>query len=501
MSQRRNAVSSGAGRTNKTARAPKRSRKDRLLSELKIDCTEKLGGNQMQKQTKGRAYKARGGSWVDVEAESNESPSPRRRASSHSSTAATAPATKKRKRSAYDEPLNDQTFLDQVRDQFREFKKPLHNDLRDVMRYLEHIESPSEARIARKWNGDGDVDQEIDAYYLTSTDAKHLLQSSETISAPVFVSNSINTVGILDTDSDKRPIEQILDWLTDSTEDHDLHEAGKVRYSTTEQLRDTFTAHNGFVGEDRQPQTFLDIANPFHHSGMPAFVQSPQCNLLRDTMRYLLDVSPDNICQQSCEGRNANSGRCCVKHFLTTEEFTEVQQGWRAWQGAVLLSEAGAVTAPHFDKWGFGTWISCWEGEIGFGWLTTPEEAHLQAIVAGEDYIEGRWLFKVLRPGDSLYLSPGTPHLVFRLPRGRQTAALAGHMVRRCDVGRWVELPALDVKEGQQQNDESSGDLVRALATGIDHMLEIAVRDGKEDIYGGRQVLEKVQKAVQKLTE
>lgn len=68
MSQRRNAVSSGAGRANKTARAPKRSRKDRLLSELKIDCTEKLGGNQMQKQTKGRAYKARGGSWVDVEA-------------------------------------------------------------------------------------------------------------------------------------------------------------------------------------------------------------------------------------------------------------------------------------------------------------------------------------------------------------------------------------------------------------------------------------------------
>ncbi|KAI7288175.1 hypothetical protein KC345_g250 [Hortaea werneckii] len=55
--------------------------------------------------------------------------------------------------------------------------------------------------------------------------------------------------------------------------------------------------------------------------------------------------------------------------------------------------------------------------------------------------------------------------------------------------------------EGQQQNDESSGDLVRALATGIEYMLDVAVRDGKEEIYGGGQVLGKAQTAVQKLTE
>ncbi|KAI7227748.1 hypothetical protein KC330_g8240 [Hortaea werneckii] len=501
MSQRRNAVSSGAGRTNRTAGAPKRSRRDRLLNELKINCTEKLGGTQMQRQTKGGAYKARGGSWVDVESEADKSPPPRGRAGLQSSPAATAPATKKRKRSASEEASGDLKFLQQARDQFRELKKPLHQDLRDTMRYLEHMESPSEARIVRKWNGVEDVDQQIDAYYLTATDARRLLRSSETISAPVFVSNSIDTAGILDPDSDKRPVEQILDWLTDSTEDHALHEAGKVRYSTTEQLRDIFTAHNGFVGEDRQPQTFLDIANPFHHPGMPVFVQSPQCNLLRDTMRYLLDLSPNNICQRSCKERKANGGKCCEKHFLTTEEFTEVQQGWRAWQGTLLLSEAGAVTAPHFDKWGFGTWISCWEGEIGFGWLTAPDEAHRKAIVAGEDYIEGRWVFKVLRPGDSLYMSPGTPHLVFRLPRGQQTAALAGHLVRRCDVARWVELLTLDVKEGQQRNDDSSGDLVRALTTGIEHVLDIALTDGKEEIYGGREVLRKAQKAVEKLTE
>ncbi|RMX99069.1 hypothetical protein D0868_09739 [Hortaea werneckii] len=478
MSQRRNAVSSGAGRTNKITGAPKRSRRDRLLNELKIDCTEKLGGTQMQSQAKGGAYKARGGSWVDIESESDKSPPPRGRVGLLSSPAATAPATKKRKRSASVEPSADLIFLQQARNQFRELKKPLHQDLRDVMRYLEHMQSPSEARIVRKWNEDEGVDRQIDAYYLTSTDARRLLRSSETISAPVFVSNSINTVGILDPDSDKRPVEQILDWLTDSTEDHALHEAGEVKYSTTEQLRDTFTAPNGFVGEDRQPQTFLDIANPFHHSGMPGFVQSPQCNLLRDTMRYLLDVSPNNICQRSCKQRKANGGKCCEKHFLTTEEFTEVQQGWRAWQGTLLLSEAGAVTAPHFDKWGFGTWIS-----------------------SGEDYIEGRWVFKVLRPGDSLYMSPGTPHLVFRLPQGQQTAALAGHLVRRCDVARWVELLTLDVTEGQQRNDGSSGDLVRALTTGIEHVLDIAMKDGKEEIYGGRKVLRKAQKAVQKLTE
>ena len=140
---------------------------------------------------------------------------------------------------------------------------------------------------------------------------------------------------------------------------------------------------------------FPDIATPFHHSGMPAFVHLPGCNLLRDPVRYLLDIGPNNICQDDCQAPKRKGSKCHKEHFLITSEFGEVQLGWRYWQGTVMLAEAGAVTLPHLDKWGFGTWISCLEGEIRLAWLSKPGNKQLETLLKREDAVEGRWWFKV----------------------------------------------------------------------------------------------------------
>ncbi|KAK5119456.1 hypothetical protein LTR85_007556 [Meristemomyces frigidus] len=230
---------------------------------------------------------------------------------------------------------------------------------------------------------------------------------------------------------------------------------------------------------------------------MPHFVQTPSCNLLRDVMRYLLDVGPNSICQDSCKGRKATNGKCCKKHFLTPKEFGELQLGWRHWAGTVMLAEAGALTLPHFDKWGLGTHISCLEGEIGFAWLSQPTDEQLVSVLQKPDEVEGRWLFKVLRPGDALYMSPGTPHLVFRLPHGKQTLGLAGHVVRRCDFERWVQLLTLEAEKGEE-HDETFADVMRGLATGMEHMVsKVAGEQGTTEQYGGKKQVTKIKKALE----
>lgn len=355
------------------------------------------------------------------------------------------------------------------------------------------MKAPTSQRTPPQSPADGQ--QQADAYLLSSADARGLLASNASIDAPVFVAGAANTASVLETGSDRRPVEQLFDWLVDPDEKHDVHEPTGTRQITTGELRQRFLDHNGYV---EQPYNFPDVASPFHTSGMPDFVQTPACNLLRDVMRYLLDVSPVNICQDDCKGKKA-ANRCCNKHFLTTGEFAELQQGWRHWQGSVMLAEAGALTLPHVDKWGFGTFLSCLEGEMGFAWLSHTSDEQLEAVLAGTDAPDEEWLFKVLRPGDAVYMSPGTPHLVFRLPQGKQTMGLAGHLVRRCDVEQWVQLVMLDAEQGEY-HDAGFGEVVRGLATGIEHILTKAA--GRQDIveqYSGAKKMASVRKALVKL--
>jgi len=340
-------------------------------------------------------------------------------------------------------------------------------------------------------HGDGQ-----DCHILSAVDARGLLAGDDQLDAPVFVANGSNTACILEPGSQKRPVEQVLDWFVDSSEWFEGRHS-RTKRPTLAEVRRRF-AHNGAV---KSPWNLPDMAYPFPEPGRPHFVSSRQCNFLHDVIRYILDVTPNNICQEDCPNRT-QAGTCCSTQFLTMGEFGEIQQGWRHWQGTVMLAEAGALTGPHSDQWGMGTWISCLEGEFGFAWCRQPTDAIRDAILAGTDQPGGRWLYKVLRPDDSLYMPPGTPHAVFRLPRGKQTLGLAGHALRRPDLARWLHVLRVETEQalGDRSNRQPYPEVISGLVTGARHFFaQIRGDAAAEERYGGAESVGRAEKDLEGL--
>ncbi|KAK3636696.1 hypothetical protein LTR56_013997 [Elasticomyces elasticus] len=390
---------------------------------------------------------------------------------------------RKRKRS------NDRIFLEQARDQLKGFKR---KDVKQISRFLDDLEPPSGQRTLRRYRSGDELDTEsIDAYELSASDARALLASAESIRAPVFVVHGANTVGILWSDSERRPIDQVLDWFPNPLEEVHGRAGASDKSASINEIRTRF-ATNGPVN-DRKPWNMPDMPYPFHHSGVPTFLQQPACNLLGEVIRVLLNLGNIYICKDSCKNAKTDD-KCCAKHFVTTEEHAEITRGWRQWHGTVMMAEAGGLTTPHVDSWAFGTWISCLEGEIGFGWLPHASSEDRQAVFDETIKPDGRWRYKVLRANDTLYMGPQTPHLVFRLPEGRQTLALAGHIVRRVDAELWVHSLALDLAKSDAN---AVGDCVRGLAAGLQYVHDnVMTRPKAYTMYGGKQQVARVKQAL-----
>ena len=102
-----------------------------------------------------------------------------------------------------------------------------------------------------------------------------------------------------------------------------------------------------------------------------------------------------------------------------------------------------------------------------------------------------------------MYMGPGTPHLVFRLPQGKQTAAIAEHVVRRHDVALWLQMLCVEVEMavGEDETEEGFADVVVSLSDSIDHHLEQAEAVGSQERYGGAKVIKRAGKLIKKLGE
>ncbi|KAK4548888.1 hypothetical protein LTR36_008661 [Oleoguttula mirabilis] len=473
----------------------------RLQRELATDGTKALGGKQpAPRKVRGAVYKARGGYWQDVES-SAKTTTKRKRA--EKTAASGEPATKRSRQTAKKPgstlsklPANDnEAFLRAAQHQLKNVKTA---DAKRIRPYLSQLRQPTEQEV----------------HVLSEEAARRFLASDTPVDQPVFVSGGTDMANILDPDDDRRPIEQLFTWLTNDDETHDLYVAGEAVTAKrapgtikTAALRQRFQAHNGPVKNGR-PCNLTDIASPFPGAVAPRFTQTPACNVLGEVMRYLSDCSIDDLCQTGCPNRPEDAlQKCCLKHFLTTTELAELKTGWRQWQGAVMLAEAGALTQPHADKWGFAPNTSYIEGEIGWCWLADATDKDREGLMDSSDEAKdsGRWLYKVLRPGDALYMPPGTPHLVFRLPKGKQTMIVASHVVRRYDVGQWVRwlgIEARRAREGVEEGDEldeSDVALLRGLSEGIEHILTHT--NASDASYGGLQARRRAIKAAKRIHE
>ncbi|KAK5119457.1 hypothetical protein LTR85_007557 [Meristemomyces frigidus] len=157
--------------------------------------------------------------------------------------------SRKRKLEAPTAPDDDLRFLGDAQRQLRGLKVPRKSSRRheadQILGYLDGMEAPAGERIRRQYTGAGQPP--ADAYHLSPADARRLLGSNAHIDAPVFVSGGANTANILEIDDARRPVEQILDWLVDPDEKHDVYEAHGTSQVTTGEIRDRFLRYNGFV--------------------------------------------------------------------------------------------------------------------------------------------------------------------------------------------------------------------------------------------------------------
>lgn len=195
------------------------------------------------------------------------------------------------------------------------------------------------------------------------------------------------------------------------------------------------------------PQNFVDIPSPLPADLLPDFLQGPNCSLLTDIKRLILN---------SIEDSPAPVELATLANELHKRD--TLQRHWRTHEKAITLATPGALTLPHYDTFGYATWISCQQGRIGLAWLSNPSENDLEAWRRNDDgyHSNGKWLFNVLRSCDTVYLPPGTVHFVFRLPEGNPTMAASGHLLRRLDTVRWLQVLMMQVQDAHEVLDKTS---------------------------------------------
>lgn len=509
----------------------KAARAQRALRELHIDGIEALRTGTIDRKPtavrkcSGASYEveADGISWARSGARkrtaSGVAPSPPASKRTCTRSQQQTPAAKStfsagpsKKRKRVDSTVaGDDDFLAEMVRQVKRAKIPSKTtrqaELRTMLPYLERLKRPCRQRTHHQAPVAGQqLGEAAEAYDLDALAAKRFLRGNIRVDAPVLFSSG--TTAFLDEESNTRPIEQILDWLPDLEEWFDTyvldgpeHQGNMPTTSTTvAEIRQRFTNHNGY---QQYPWNFPDI--PFPAPDMPKILQHPSCNLLNEIVRFIQNISNDDICPPTCS-KHGTTAENCSKHFLTSEEVVGFQQEYRQWLGTIMMAEAGALTQPHFDTFGFGTLITCYEGEIGFAWLNATETERM----ARQDGIKpsDRWRFKIMRPGNTVYMPPGTRHLVFRLLEGKQTLATAVRVLRHCDMIEWLQILNMEAQHVfADGNDQIEfGRVTRGLVIGTKHLLDQAKERKEFEKYGGRErvkvaekLLGKIEKQLQQL--
>ncbi|KAM3423148.1 hypothetical protein BST61_g601 [Cercospora zeina] len=353
-----------------------------------------------------------------------------------------------------------------------------------------------------------------EAYFLSKEEARTLLRGPKDVRAPVFVSGGAQDVH----EPPSRPIEHALtEWFLDAMEEVVFDDTeGTNRNVTIEQLREHFITPSE-KKDNGYPWNLPDITNPMAPRCIPSFCQSLNCHLLRDIYRIVLDVEEKNICQDNCPERKPH-GQCCdhTPHEITPSELADLSSCARQHEGTLMISDPGSITGPHWDRWCFGTHLSCYEGEWGLSWLSHPtlEQRMIWTDPGKSDNKpEGSWLYKVFREGDAVYMPPGTVHVVFRLPEGKQTLGAAGHVLRRStDWKNWLKMLIHDkattlVREGEEAGKDFLaifGPLVKTLAFLLDQVEtedEIERYGGKKRVKSARKLLKTLERQVAEVVE
>lgn len=157
-----------------------------------------------------------------------------------------------------------------------------------------------------------------------------------------------------------------------------------------------------------------------------------------------------------------------------------------------LVAEAGALTEPHQDSHGYGTFITVNQGRIGFGWLLQATEADHEAWCQDPlNYIGGHWRYVVMSPGETVYFPAGTVHFVFRLPSDGHTLAFGGHVLRNSTIDQWVKAMLDEQRTDSLVTNEDLSDVASCYLKTVQRYVTQAQKAGAGAMakWGGQEVI------------
>ncbi|KAK5109444.1 hypothetical protein LTR62_007003 [Meristemomyces frigidus] len=263
-------------------------------------------------------------------------------------------------------------------------------------------------------------------------------------------------------------LQTIADFLSehyDDTVEVDIQDPGTqfaphVRAVKMRQVKDRFSQP---LTAKMHPWNCLELATTRDDGLRPAFLNTSECSLLTSV-------------------KIPSSGDTAGRRGYV--------EGWKEVEKWTLVAQAGALTEPHQDSHGYSTFITVNQGIVGFGWLSNPTAQEKNDWARNHtSYIGGRWRYVILRKGMTVYFPAGTTHFVFRHPAAENTLCLGGHILRRSQIVRWI-----DVLLQQTRMPDSTNEDMSLSAPGYLHRVERyvkqALKDGTEDRWGGREGVE-----------
>ncbi|GAB7340905.1 hypothetical protein MBLNU457_7257t1 [Dothideomycetes sp. NU457] len=134
----------------------------------------------------------------------------------------------------------------------------------------------------------------------------------------------------------------------------------------------------------------------------------------------------------------------------------------------------GALTLPHMDSHGYSTYLRVVEGQVGFLWLSHPDEETVDYWMENViDNVDLEWKFRIVKKNEAVYFPAGTIHAVFRSRETGPTFILGGHILRWSTIDEWARVCALQTREKDSTNEETA-DIPDLVLSGAGFILDKA---------------------------
>ncbi|PSK33543.1 hypothetical protein B9Z65_7430 [Elsinoe australis] len=338
-----------------------------------------------------------------------------------------------------------------------------------------------------------DTTDEVEIYICDVEDAAALLESDTGFSAPSLVRGA-QDYSFADPATHGRPIEQFLNSFRD---DMDVQVQdwsagyGKNDSSVKNIKIGQFKAR--LAGKKRANELVhynaldLPLRIAFPDRAIPSFFKDQEdAWLLNDLDNHI--KSTGKVWDRETRSEKEEGSVSASRTNASARE-----DGIKPFSDKFLigrLAEGGALTAPHQDSSGYGTWVTLQEGKLLWLWLHKPTKAQLKTVFGtilghkdAPDLLpeDLPWRGVVLEPGWTFVMPPGTMHAVVRT-KEEQTLMFAGHYLRRSELLYWVELVKLQWMHAEGHNENSKEEVAQ-----LAKMFKEMVTKAKDNVAGGLQ--------------